>query len=131
MTVTRDDYFISTSATWRALPLPWVRALMTARKQDISTAVRLGNHHYQLDYKSRSSWYWVSADGRFLIRLSDHWSSGSSSINCGRIRDCRWRLDADCGAIHAGAGRDRYGWRPVSYTAGIVSFSSMARLPSA
>lgn len=123
----RTDYWSGTSATWRALPLSWVRGLLRARRAEIGSPVTLGNHVYRLDHKSASSWYWVSEDGTHLVRLSDHWSSGSSSVNCGRIKDCRWRLEGDCGAVRCGLSSYRGSPRPADFTAGIVELRSMAR----
>lgn len=49
----RTDYWSGTSATWRALPLSWVRGLLRARRAEIGSPVTLGNHVYRLDfYKS-------------------------------------------------------------------------------
>ena len=50
---------------------------------------------YTPDFKSESnSYYLISPNKRYLIRISDHWSdSNISSIKCvGNIGSCYWKL---------------------------------------
>ena len=61
--------------------------------------VTMNGHRFDFNFLSFNkrwgsiSCYWVSSDKKFLVRLSDHWSSGSRfGTNCRRIRNCLWRL---------------------------------------
>ena len=61
--------------------------------------VTMNGHRFDFTFLSFNqrwgsiSCYWVSSDKKFLVRLSDHWSSGARrSPGCRKIRNCRWRL---------------------------------------
>ena len=129
MKVTIADYFVGTRAEFRALPPSWTRALNKARGK----AVTLGNRRYVFNHASGSSWYWVSEDSRYLVRLSDHWSNGcrgDGALNCRWVSSCWWTLSGDRGAVKTGLRRGYSdGYTPVNLSAGIVRLDAMERIP--
>ena len=125
--ITVNDYFNGTKATWKALPLTWVKKLLALATSDQD--VKLGNRTFRKNHTSPESYYWVSTDGSHIIRLSTHWSDGSSTNNCGWVSTCRWTLVDDHGHISVGTKRDRRGYVQSAWCAGIVAFSDMIRIP--
>ena len=62
------------------------------------TEVRLGNHLWVPDHLSNwhdsFSAYWISADGQYILRVSDHWSEGPKGVKtCGPIGQSYWTLN--------------------------------------
>ena len=100
MKITSKNYFVSSEANFRVIPVSWTLALLKGGDQP----VRLGNQTFLRDFTSKSpsygsvSVYWISTDGTTLIRVSDHWSTASchnerETVNrCKSIRKCFWRL---------------------------------------
>ena len=126
--VTVNDYFNGTRAIWKALPLTWVRKLLAL--QDSDQPVKLGNRTYTKNYSSSESYYWISTDGSYLIRLSNHWSKGSSAKNCQWVATCWWELAGDTGHQSIGTVKNRFnGYVQSKWCAGIVAFRDMARIP--
>lgn len=126
--INESNYFTGTSARFAALPLTWAKRLFSLREAD--GVVRLGNKNFRKNFVSGSSFYWVSTDGQYLVRLSDHWSEGSSVTNCGWIATCRWSLENSRGALKTGKTFNRFArtYVPEGFEAGIVAFRDMRLL---
>lgn len=94
-------YSESTKGAFKALPAGITKKFLQAFL-DGEFFVSVQGRKWMLDHKSirtfrvfrrpeRSlSIYFRS--GNNLVRISDHWSSGSKAFNCGNIASCRWRL---------------------------------------
>ena len=88
-------YYTTTAGVFKGIPAKW-----TARALSTPKVLRLGNRTWRLDFVSTNdrynskSIYYLSEDGKWLIRVSDHWSTRSSPRvkACGRIKSCWWEL---------------------------------------
>lgn len=88
-------YYESTAGVFKGIPAKWTAHVLSTPK-----VLRLGNRTWYLDFVSindrynSKSIYYLSEDGRYLIRVSDHWSERTSPRvkACGRIKSCWWEL---------------------------------------
>ena len=96
MRVNRGNYFVASSAAFSSIPKSWTKSLLTAGHG----RVRLGNMEFSRAFVSEGGFfdsfsaYWESADGRTLVRVSDHWCTGATRKTnaCQKIRSCLWTL---------------------------------------
>ncbi len=88
-------YWENTEGTFTAIPSTWSKAVLKKAPR-----LRLGNRAWVRNFISYSprwgslSVYYLSEDGEWLIRVSDHWSEAGShrTKTCGGIRSCYWTL---------------------------------------
>lgn len=123
--INKNNYFEHSRGVFKMQPTSWAAILSGAIKHTSTgefaqEAVALGNRKWFPNFVSYSerwgtiSAYWVSEDGQYLIRLSDHWSKAPKGIHqCGNIRHCWWEL----------SGRRQSGYS--SLWAGIIKFSDL------
>jgi hypothetical protein len=110
---TVSDYYEGTYGDWEGMSkeeaLEFMKQYLLYRKgKRKNSVIDVNGKHYTVDhesqkklakYRSRSnSFYFVSADGNELVRISDHWSSTgnaypkSQKMNCGQINTCVWNV---------------------------------------
>lgn len=97
MRITRQNYFVASFAKFSSIPAKWTKSLLLAGEHG---RVKLGNMEFSRTFLSEGrfynsfSAYFESADGRTLIRVSDHWCAGTTSKTnaCLKIRSCSWAL---------------------------------------
>lgn len=131
--ITIDNYFEATQGVFHIIPDDWVEKLIkhfkihvpadccnksvVTHQDDIVLDGRLWKKNfvsYSLKFKSTSA-YWVSEDGQYLLRVSDHWSKASGGISqCGWIKDCWWEL----------AGQEQFGID--GFYGGIIKFRDLS-----
>jgi hypothetical protein len=113
--ITSSNYFEHSSGVFKIQPTTWAGSAISAVSIEVTYGfdgvsydakvrtdqepVRLGNRNWLPNFVSYSiTWgslsaYWVSEDGQYLLRVSDHWSSGPVGVyQCGNIAKCWWEL---------------------------------------
>ena len=108
--ITAGNYHLQSKGTFNAVPRSWTEivlgklvsdhlSLKRWSKDRLVPEVRLGNKVWRLHFVSvNAHWrsvsiYYISIDGRWLLRFSNHWTTADSrTIKCGSIRSCRWSL---------------------------------------
>ena len=98
----------------------------TITTQDyVNTNIGLFEPNFISSSGKSMSIYWVSEDGKMLIRLSDHWSSVPIELKENlkvfkNIRFCRWKLVGNEKTILDNQGRN--------LVAGIIKFDDMKNI---
>ena len=126
MIITKNNYFLSSRGEFKTLPKKVLETVLT-----LSPEIRLNGRSWFLDHVSHddcygedsvSSVYYISQDGCWLIRASDHWTSAKPvskkkrTLIVKRIASCNWYLDRNGQVlIH-----ERSRWQ-----AGIIKFSDL------
>ena len=144
------NYWEATCGTFRVQPSSWAAKALAAThvvveatetmdmvyeynysvktKQD---AIVLGNHTWFPNFVSFNprygsmSAYWLSEDGQYLLRLSDHWSEadkGQRVKTCGNIRACWWSL---AGHRVSGVFRGKKSPHEKGFFLGIIKLSDL------
>lgn len=128
---TLKNYFAETSASFSPLSAELAGAIMAAyrvwrRKKKKPDTISIGEMALFVDYESfnrgrrrGTSIYFVTADKKAVIRISDHWSSTGKSfprsekLNCGYIRSCFWTINKNAEALYHKLPSDRWPTRMV------------------
>ena len=137
------NYFLASRGTFKVCPKGWAEKafdhVYTWSDIDCSAGcprtvgrgqcenIVLGNRVWLANFVSYNArWYslsayWVSPDGQWLLRLSDHWSeSNCGSVHtCGWIRSCFWKLAGVCRPV---AGRFYLGIVRIADLEDLTSF---------
>ena len=141
----KNDYFEGSCGHFRIQPSSWARVAAAALEPVFDhgldlyefdnlelvgahqNSIKLGNHVWEPNFVSISrrwgsmSAYWVSQDGRLLLRLSDHWSKAERGLtSCGAIRACRWYLD--------GRPQAPVLWTEHNLALGLIAFSDLRKI---
>lgn len=108
-----SNFFEASKGAFRVIPSKWVEQLKNAidvveefddyfgstNSRVVMNEITLGNRKWIPNFYSHSArWgstsaYWVSEDGQYLLRVSDHWSLAQKGVHqCGNIRKCWWAL---------------------------------------
>lgn len=99
--VTISNYFECTVGTFKIQPTSWAEKCVAAINvaELAQGQLVLGNRQWIPNFVSYSerwgslSAYWISEDGQYLLRVSDHWSAGPVGVHrVGYIRQCWWEL---------------------------------------
>lgn len=142
--INATNYFNSTRAEFRGLEISDAKEILEAyrvyrRKRnepDFIVSSKYGK--LRVDYQSERknaffhtrslSYYFVSEENDFVIRISDHWSKSNSirsnKLNCGYIRSCYWTTDGSRFTYQIPS--QRY---PSELIAGICSFKDFEIIP--
>ena len=109
--ITARNYHVQSTGTFKAVPRSWTKKVLGQIVSDHMSLkrwsmdcfvpeVRLGNKVWRLHYVSaKPNWksmsiYYVSIDGRWLLRFSNHWTDADSrTCKCGFISKCLWWLE--------------------------------------
>ena len=112
MSIDTDTYFKATYGCFKLQPKSWVEKVVDHIKVTEvidyyegrsykygQTEMKLGNRIWKPNFISYSdkwmslSAYWISDDGQYLLRVSDHWSKAPKGIKtCGSIKQCYWTI---------------------------------------
>lgn len=115
--INSSNYFEKSEGVFKMIPSTWVKkarencTIKSAEKicpytgeylyekETSQTEIKLGNHTWKPNFVSYNarycsmSAYWVSEDGQYLLRISNHWSKAPKGVfACGNIRYCWWEL---------------------------------------
>lgn len=123
--INSGNYFVSSRGVFQPLPRKVLDAVLTLRPEIKLNGRRwFLNHvsysHYDFEEEpTPSSIYYVSEDGQWLIRASDHWCVSRQNIRvaahrCKRIANCRWEIPRK--AVREGRGM---------FLAGVIKFSDL------
>lgn len=123
--INSGNYFISSRGVFQPLPRKVLDAVLTLRPE-----IELNGRRWFLNHVSRScdsfeaeptpsSIYYVSGDGQWLIRASDHWCVAKRNVHlaahrCKRIANCRWEIPRK--AVRESRGR---------FLAAVIKFSDL------
>lgn len=127
-----DNYFNTSKGVFRIQPASWADAAYNALQKgwfgkfEGQTDLTLGNRKWVPNYISESSRgslsaYWISENGQWLLRLSNHWSDadrGIKTTKCGWIRNCWWEL----------RGRRQPAYDNKPFTLGIIKLSDLTEI---
>lgn len=137
-------YSLNKKGSFKCIPQKWVHKALGAVSIKLSLpdwdlptimegysqkGIHLGNRDWIPNYVSYSvkyntySFYWLSKDGQYLLRISDHWSEGARSkvTNCGKIASCFYALLGAKKAV-ATANSNFY---PHKFYGGIIKLSDL------
>ena len=109
MVINKDNYFEASYGCFEMQPPSWVAKALEhiegkweygVGTSYFQSEMKLGNRYWKPSFISYSSkWgsfsaYWISTNGQYLLRVSDHWSEGPKGVKtCGFIRHCYWVLN--------------------------------------
>lgn len=123
--INSSNYFVSSRGVFQPLPRKVLDAVLTLRPEITLNGRRWFLNHVSYscyDFEEEptpSSIYYVSEDGQWLIRASDHWCVSRNNIRvashrCKRIANCHWEIPRK--AVREGRGM---------FLAGIAKFSDL------
>jgi hypothetical protein len=140
-----DEWWGATKGEFKVIPSSWtvkIRLALESNHQyelddwtgaiveDYVTphSIKLGNRTYNFNFASgkgyKDSMYYLSSDGRYLIRVSNHWSGVTKCSTrtkvCHWIKSCWWTL--------RGVGATSRCHRDEDFIGGIISFSELEKI---
>lgn len=111
MIIDKDNYFKATCGCFKLQPQSWAEKALDHIEIEVveghfdctykysQREMILGNRQWKPNFVSYSNkWgsfsaYWISDDGQYLLRVSDHWSKAPKGIKtCGSIKQCYWTI---------------------------------------
>ena len=122
---TFENFFIETYGKWKACKTPTREPdYVSYRRRSTSVSSEVFEIFKERpDYKFASCdedwefgsrymnlassvyWYGENKRGKYVIRLSDHWSNRNKRPDCGRIASCYWDLSSPNGSDYWQAGK--------------------------
>jgi hypothetical protein len=101
MKINQTNYMRGTTGKFKAIPWVWAKILTSV---GMYTPCYLGGKRWTLDHVNYGkkgqnfSGYWVSDDGKSLIRISDYWSHKTNNSRIWSVKKQPYVVEVECPA---------------------------------